>query len=255
MPAWTEDGRRRRAPARKAPPSVGVHGLSQKSRPSHRLAAAAFPQDGRVVTAENRPLAAVPISDSVALQPSPYPVGRARKEPALLIPLRSNGSSLLNGQPVESVRRRLKYATLSYERVLLEAGIYRLQAGPGGSWSVLQPPQYETEPRWQTAAHRHAAKATSFGLDMGRELTPGVPAPVAQTVLSSETAVSWAATLHPFVRELPADADWVELVRTRDPAGDTKRLSDEWTWADERNAASRAGDPRTVRAYRRDRAC
>jgi hypothetical protein len=169
-------------------------------------------------------------------------------EPPLLVPLRSNGSALLNGKPVESVRRRIKYASLSFERVLLEAGIYKLQAGPGGSWGVLEPPPYEAEPGWQIATHRHAAKATSFGLNMGRELMPGVPARVTQTVLYSETAVSWAATLHPFVRELPADADWVELVRTRDPAGDIKQLSEEWTWMDERNAAlGRAIPERFVR--------
>ena len=137
-----------------------------------------FPHHDKRATAENTPLAAVTVSDSVALRLSLTLWGVPEEEPALLIPLRSNGSSLLHGKPVESVRRRIKYASVSFERVLLEAGIYRLQAGPGGSWGVLEPPPYETEPRWQTAAHRHAAKATSFGLNMGRELTPGVPAPM-----------------------------------------------------------------------------
>lgn len=155
----------------------------------------------------------------------------------MLVPLRSNGSGLLTGKPVDSVRRRLKHASLSFDRILLEAGVYRLQAGPGGSWAVHEPPPHAEEPRWQTPSRRHAAKATSFMLDMGRELTPGVLATATSTVLSSETEASWEATLYPFVHELPAGADWIEFTRTRDPAGSMKRLSDEWTWADKHNTA------------------
>ena len=58
VPAWIEEGRKRRAAARKAPPSGGVRGLSQKSRRSHYLAAAVFPQDGERATAQNTPLPA-----------------------------------------------------------------------------------------------------------------------------------------------------------------------------------------------------
>jgi hypothetical protein len=158
-------------------------------------------------------------------------------ESTLLVPLRSNGNALLAGRPVESVRRRLKTASISFDQILLEAGVYRLQAGPGGAYAVHELPPHAEEPRWQTAAQRHAAKATSFGLDMGRELFPGVPAPTVSTVLASETEASWAATLFPFAHELPADTDWIDFIRTRDPAGDMRRLSDKWTDADKRNGA------------------
>jgi len=43
--------------------------------------------------------------------------------------------------------------------------------------------------------------------------------------------------LYPFAHELPADTDWIDFIRTRDPAGDMRRLSDEWTEADKRNGA------------------
>jgi len=49
-------------------------------------------------------------------------------EPTLLVPLRSNANTLLAGGPVESVRRRLKTASISFDQILLEAGVYRLQA-------------------------------------------------------------------------------------------------------------------------------
>jgi hypothetical protein len=158
-------------------------------------------------------------------------------ESTLLVPLRSNGSALLAGRPVESVRRRLKTASISFDQIHLEAGVYRLQAGPGGSYSVHEPPRPDEAPRWQTAAQRHAAKATSFGLDMGRELVPGVLAPTVSTIMSSEIEAFWAATLQPFAYELPADTDWIDFVRTRDPAGEMWRLSNEWVEADKQNGA------------------
>jgi hypothetical protein len=158
-------------------------------------------------------------------------------EPTLLVPLRSNASALLAGGPVESVRRRLKTASISFDQILLEAGVYRLQAGPGGAYAVHEWPPGSEVTRWQTASQRHAAKDGSFGLDMGRELTPGVPAPLVSNVLASETEAAWAATLHPFKYELPADTDWIDFTRTRPPVGGLRRLSDEWTDADKRNGA------------------
>jgi hypothetical protein len=143
---------------------------------------------------------------------------------------------LLTGAPVESLRRRLKYASISFEQVLLEAGVYTLRSGPGGSSAFLVPVPPE-EPRWQTPAQRRAAKGAMFGLNIGRELTPGVAAPVTHGVLASETAACWTATLYPFARELPEGTDWIGFTRTRDPAGDMRRLIDEWRWADEHNVA------------------
>ena len=63
IPAWIEEGRRRRAAADMPPFSGGLHGggrgLPQKSRASHGIASVAFPQDGRPGTAENALLAAI----------------------------------------------------------------------------------------------------------------------------------------------------------------------------------------------------
>jgi hypothetical protein len=56
-----------------------------------------------------------------------YSVAVPDNEPALLVPLRSNSNALLGGAPVESVRRRLKFASISFRQILLEVGIYRLQ--------------------------------------------------------------------------------------------------------------------------------
>jgi len=67
-------------------------------------------------------------------------------------------------------------------------------------------------------------------------------------VLASETEAAWAATLHPFAYELPADTDWIDFTRTRDPVGDLRRLSDEWTDADKRNGAlERSVPPKFLR--------
>ena len=43
--------------------------------------------------------------------------------------------------------------------------------------------------------------------------------------------------LLPFADELPAGADWIRFVGSRDPVGEIRRISDRWKWADERNAA------------------
>jgi hypothetical protein len=153
-----------------------------------------------------------------------YPVRVPGNE--LLVPLRSNGSGLLAGTHVGAVRRRLKFASICFERIFLEAGVYRLQAGPGGPSAFLELPPHREEPRWQTPAQRRAARSTSFSLSIRREITPGVPAPVMHTALASETEASWAATLYPLIHELPADTNWVEFTGTRDPAGGLRRLSD-----------------------------
>jgi hypothetical protein len=170
-------------------------------------------------------------------------------ESTLLVPLRSNASGLVAGSPVDTVRRRLKTASILFDRILLEAGVYRLQAGPGGSFAVLDPPRPDEEPRWQTAAARHAAQAESFGLAMGRETTPGVPAAVAHAVMSSEATISWAATLQPFARELPADTGWIGFTRTPEPVNDMRRVKDRWDQTDKRNPAlERAIPEQFVRA-------
>jgi hypothetical protein len=77
----------------------------------------------------------------------------------LVFPLRSNGKSLLAGAPVNSVRGRIKYASLFYDRVLLEGGVHSLQAGPNGFFSAVHPADPSFPPHWQTPAERRQAEA------------------------------------------------------------------------------------------------
>ena len=168
-------------------------------------------------------------------------------ESALLIPLRTNASALLTGGPLAAVRRRLKLASLFYDRVHLEAGVFRMQVGSGGKFDVVEYPD-PSLPRWQTPQQRHTAQAAPFTVSMGREQTPGVPAATITPVLSSPSTVSWAATLYPFARELPAGTDWIEFTGTKNPTGNAERLARQWAHEDERNAAlGRAVPERFVR--------
>jgi hypothetical protein len=97
-------------------------------------------------------------------------------ESSLLVPLRSNASALVAGGPVDSLRRRLKLASLTFDRIILETGSYRLHTGPTGSSAVYEPFHPREDLRWQSGGQRGAAKGTVFGAAMGREPSPGVPA-------------------------------------------------------------------------------
>ena len=134
------------------------------------------------------------------------------------------------------MRRRLKFASLFFDKLYLEAGVFRMDAGPTGYFDTLEPARDGT--RWQTGPQRSAAQASSFGLAMGREIVPGTPAPTMHTVMASEISHSWVATLDPLGDELPAGCDWVEWVRSpRQLPSELDRIVRDWTWADERNAA------------------
>lgn len=89
-------------------------------------------------------------------------------ESTLVIPLRSNASTLLAGAPVAAFRRRLKYASILFDRLFLEGGVLRLNAGPSLSSSMVEPFNEQEPPRWQTPAARHAAELTPFQLAVGR---------------------------------------------------------------------------------------
>jgi hypothetical protein len=130
------------------------------------------------------------------------------------------------------MRKRLKYASLFYDRLLLESGIFRVQAGPTGSSSFIVPPTVEDPPRWQTVAERRAATGAIFVIAVSPDAAPdSTPRPV----VSSEAAISWTATLHPFADELPPGTDWVNFVKSRDPAGNAKQLAQQWAATDKRN--------------------
>ena len=148
------------------------------------------------------------------------------------MPLRSNAHTLLAGAPIAAMRRRLKFASLFYDRLLLETGILRVHAGPYGSSSFIVPPIENDPPRWQTPAERRAGTGVTFVVAVSPD---GRPDATPHTVVSSEAAIAWTATLHPFADELPQGTDWVDFVTSRNPTGAVQQLAQQWTWADERN--------------------
>ena len=111
----------------------------------------------------------------------------------------------------------------------------RMQAGEGGSSSFAVPVTAAQPARWQTPRQRQLAQQSPFQISIGREVTPGVPAPTMHPVLSSDSAVSWTATLQPFAAELPTGAGWVHFGKFTKPGPDVERIIREWTWSDERN--------------------
>ena len=87
-----------------------------------------------------------------------------QSESVLVVPLRSNASTLLAGAPIAAMRRRLKFASLFYDRLFLETGIFRVNAGPHGSSSFIVPPTEGDPPRWQTPAERRAGMGVTFAV-------------------------------------------------------------------------------------------
>lgn len=150
----------------------------------------------------------------------------------LVVPVRSNAHTLLAGAPIAAMRRRLKFASLFYDRLLLETGILRVHAGPHGSSSFIVPPTDDDPPRWQTPAERRAGTGATFVVAVSPDGRPDAPP---QTAVASEATIAWTATLHPFADELPPGTDWVDFVTSRNPTGEMQRLAQRWTWADERN--------------------
>src|SRR5215472_12709384 len=71
---------------------------------------------------------------ALGLQAVPY------TESALYVPLRSNANSLVTGTPIAALRRRLKYASVFHDTLILESGILRRHADAGGSFSSVDPP-------------------------------------------------------------------------------------------------------------------
>lgn len=180
--------------------------------------------------------------------PPAYPLSVAAGESVLVVLLRSNAHTLLAGAPVAAMRRRLKFASLFFDKLYLEAGVFRMEAGPAGGFSTLEPAIDGT--RWQTPAQRRTAQASSFQVAIGRELVPGTHAPAMRTVMESPTSHSWAATLDPFGGELPPACDWVEWVRSPRLPSELDRVVRDWTWADDHNAALERAIPERTSAMR-----
>jgi hypothetical protein len=113
--------------------------------------------------------------------------------------LRSNASTVLTGAPIAAMRRRLKFASLFYDRLFIEEGVLQLHAGSGGRFSSVEYPP--TPVPWQTPTGRHRAKQAPLHLAIGREPSPGVAPATMQTALYSDTTHYWVATLEPFAQE------------------------------------------------------
>jgi hypothetical protein len=154
---------------------------------------------------------------------------------ALYVPLRSNAKTLVTGGPIAAMRRRLKYASVFHDQLLLESGVLRMHAGSGGSFYVVEHPAADEPVRWQTPRQRQLAQQAPFQLAVGHERTPGVSAEVMHPVLASDSEISWTATLQPFADELPPGIDWIHFGRFPEPGPDVQRVAQQWTWADERN--------------------
>jgi hypothetical protein len=142
------------------------------------------------------------------------------------------------GAPAASLRRRLKYASLFFDRILVEDGAVRISAGPTASSCF--PVDLDTP--WQTPNARRVAQAGGFTIGFGQETVPGVPAEVIDFAFSSETTISWIASYQPLVPEL-AGRDWITWVNRAHPDGAAKRLAADWSRLDQRNGALRRAVP------------
>lgn len=155
----------------------------------------------------------------------------------VMIGLGSNAHSLLAGAPIASVRRRLKVASLLYDHVVLEAGTFDVQAGPGGAAAFRLPTRPGAPAAWQTARQRGAVEGGTFTIGVAGEVAPGVPAEAFTTVLATESVIYWRATLEPFLSELPAGCDWVGVVdRPKPIPAEVGAMAKHWTSIDKANA-------------------
>ena len=93
-------------------------------------------------------------------------------ESILVVPLRSNAYTLVTGMPIAAMRRRLKFASLFYDRLILETGIFRVHAGPDGFSSFIVPPTQRDPARWQAPTERHAATGEPFTVMLTSEGRP-----------------------------------------------------------------------------------
>ena len=160
----------------------------------------------------------------------------------LFVPLRSSASQLVAGAQIEAIRRKLKYASVVYDRLLFENGSIRIHAGEGGS-SIF--PVSDTN--FQSVFERRVGMLSGFSIAIGLEETHGQQAPAERmrTLLASPTAaISWRPTLIPFEDELPATCDWVSWVDTP-RSTEVSTLASSWSSRDRNNDALLSAVPVT----------
>lgn len=156
----------------------------------------------------------------------------------VFFPLASNAHALVAGGAVASVRARMKVSSLLYDRVLLEAGAIRIQAGPHGASTSRLPSSPDQPTTWQTPRGRKRGQDAPISVSIALETTPGVPAPGPyRPILHSATSICWLPTLEPFAQELPACCDWIGIGYPGEMADEFKQLEDHWKRRDDENGA------------------
>jgi hypothetical protein len=156
----------------------------------------------------------------------------------VFFPLASNAHALVAGGAVASVRARMKVSSLLYDRVLLEAGAMRIQAGPHGASTSRLPSSPDQPAGWQTPRGRKRGQDAPISVSIALETTPGVPAPGPyRPILHSATSICWLPTLEPFAQELPASCDWIGIGYAGEMADAFKQLEHQWKRRDGENGA------------------
>jgi hypothetical protein len=87
----------------------------------------------------------------------------------LFVPLGSNAQALVDGgagETVESIRRRLKFASIAFDAIWLESGILNVNAGPGGSSAIRQ---HDQGAEFQTEEQRKVRQTGGFAISLGTE--------------------------------------------------------------------------------------
>jgi hypothetical protein len=156
----------------------------------------------------------------------------------LVMPLLSNAKAMVTGRPIEAVRRRLKFASVFYDSVYLEAGTARISAGPHLS-AKFKTPRVEPEVSisWQTPAQRARTQRGPFSIGVGREDRPGVPAKQIDIEVVSDTSIAWVSTFEPFRAELPRTCDWITYGVFGRHNQSIAKLTKHWADADGANPA------------------
>lgn len=132
--------------------------------------------------------------------------------------------TLLAGAPVASMRRRLKLASVLYDRVLIEEGVWDATAGPDGSFTFWNPD--DGSAAWQTARSRRARQSSEAVVLIGPAESPS------HTALKTLATIGWRATFEPFKRELPREAhEWFTFGHAND-SSDAKRIASQLRYRD-----------------------
>jgi hypothetical protein len=111
-----------------------------------------------------------------------------------------------------SVLRRLRLAALLHDQVVIEAGIYRANAGPNGSFGSWQAADPDQPPRWQTTRERSAAMRNPFHVALRPSDAPDTRP--FHRMIESPTSIAWRPTFEPLKAALPVRCDWVEFLYT-----------------------------------------